>query len=138
MAYNPRRMHLMAGFAPSGTRVRAVCSCGEATTPRADQARALAALRAEHGTTHPQCAVCGHDYEGQSWQRIRDALVILDAGADGEFLACRDAPKSCLDGAAQRQVHLDRAAFDALGVDKPPPVLRVLPGGLSDHEPNRS
>lgn len=129
MAFDPRRAHLMAGFAPSGKRVRAVCSCGEATTPRADQARALAALLAEHGTTRPQCASCGHDYDGLSWQQIRDALVVLDLGADGEFLACRGTPQRCREGAAQRQVHLDRAAFDGLGLTKPPPALRVLKGG---------
>ena len=131
MAFNPRRVHLMAGFAPSGKRVRAVCSCGEATTPRADQARALAALLAEHGTTRAQCALCGRDHDGESWQRIRDALTILDDPLDGEFLACRDMPRSCREGAAQRQVHLDRAAFDALGVAKPPPALRVVKGGRS-------
>lgn len=103
-SYDARRVHLMAGFARSGRRARAVCTCGEATTPRASEARALTALRAEHGATRAQCALCGHDYEGLSWQRIRD-------------------------GAAQRQVHLDRAAFDALGVAKPPAVLRVVKGG---------
>jgi hypothetical protein len=134
--YNPRRVHLMAGFAPSGRRVRAVCSCGEATTPRSSEARALAALLAEHGTTRAQCALCGRDYQGQSWQQIRDGLVVLDDRLDGEFLACRDMPQSCRDGAAQRQVHLDRAAFDALGIPKPAPVLRVLPGGSAT--PDRS
>ena len=126
--YDPRRIHLMDGFAPSDGRVRAVCTCGAATTPRASEALALAALRAEHGTSHPRCALCGRDYEGLSWRQIRDALAILEDRLDGEFLACRDMPKSCRDGAAQRQVHLDRAAFDALGVAKPPPVLRAVKG----------
>jgi hypothetical protein len=138
MSYDQRKVHLMAGFAPSGHRVRAVCSCGEATTPRASQARALAALLAEHGTTRPRCALCGRDYEGLSWQRIRDGLVVLDDRLDGEFLACRDMPRSCRDGAVQRQVHLDRAAFDALGIPKPSPVLRVLPGGSSTPDRSRS
>ena len=129
MSFDQRRVHLMAGFAPSGRRVRAVCSCGEATTPRASMQRALAALLAEHGTTRPRCVLCGRDYEGLSWQQVRDALVVLEDRLDGEFLACRDMPQSCRDGAAQRQVHLDRAAFDALGIEKPAPMLRVLPGG---------
>jgi hypothetical protein len=129
----------MAGFAPSGRRVRAVCSCGEATTPRASQARALAALLAEQGTSRPRCTLCGRNYEGQPWQEIRDALVVVfDVGIDGEFLACRDMPQSCRDGAARRQVHLDRAAFDALGIPKPAPVLRVLPGGSGTPDRGRS
>ena len=129
MYFDPRRIHLVDGFAPSGHRVRAACTCGEATTPRADEARALAALLAEHGITRPRCVLCGRDYDGLSWRQIRDALVILHDPLDGEFVACRDMPQACRDGAAQRQVHLDRAAFDALGVDKIRPTLRVLPGG---------
>jgi hypothetical protein len=128
--YDPRRVHLMQGFAPSGRRRRAVCSCGQTTTPRADDARALAALLAEHGTTEPVCALCGHDYSGRTWQQLRDTdLQILTDTLDGEFLACRDMPKACREGASQRQVHLDRAAFDGFGIEMPRPRLEVIEGG---------
>jgi hypothetical protein len=126
---NTARVHLMDGFAPSGKRVRAVCSCGYATTPRADQNRALTALLSEHGYTRPVCALCGRDYEGLSWQQIRDGLAVLNDRLDGEFLACRDMPQSCRDGAAQRQVQLDRAAFEQLGAELPSPRLRLIQGG---------
>lgn len=125
-----RRVHLMDGLAPSGRRVRAVCSCGHATTPRADEDRALAALTAEHELTRPQCALCGHDYTGRSWQQLARAdLRILTDSTGDQFLVCRDMPRSCADGAAQRQVHLDRAAFEGFGLPVPPPTLRVIPGG---------
>ncbi len=125
-----RAIHLMNGFASSGARVRAVCSCGYATTPRAGDDRAFAAFTAEHELTAPVCALCRHDYTGRSWQQIRDHdLQILTDSLDGEFLACRDMPQSCRDGYAQIQMHLDRAARDGFGIAHPSPALRVLPGG---------
>ena len=116
----------MDGYVPGGRGVRAVCSCGHATTPRADEQRALRALASEHGQTTPRCAVCDRDYEGRSWEQLRDDLQILTDPDHGEFLACRGAPQACRDGAAQRQVHLDRAAFEQLGAEPPRPRLRVV------------
>ena len=129
-AYDQRRVHLMDGFAPSGRRVRAACTCGVATTPRVNETRALDALQSDHGFTPPVCALCGHDYEGRTWlQIVRHDLQILKDSIDGEFLACRDMPQACRDGADQRQMHLDREAFDAFGIPTQAPKLRVIPGG---------
>ncbi|MEU7802556.1 hypothetical protein AB0B10_25180 [Micromonospora arborensis] len=123
-------MHLVDGFLPIGGRVRATCSCGHTTTPRVDETRALAALRADHELSPPICALCGHDYTGRSWYQLRTVdLRILTDSTNGQFLACRDLPTSCLDGAAQRQMHLDRAAFEGFGLPVPAPRLRVIPGG---------
>ncbi|GAB3901753.1 hypothetical protein GCM10029964_091020 [Kibdelosporangium lantanae] len=128
----PRRVCLPWGYLPSGRNVRAVCSCGHHTTPRVDQARALDALLSEHGHTMPVCQTCGTDYTGHSWEQLRHDLEILTEPATGdEFLTCRGMPRSCRDGGAQRQLHLDRAAEEALGVPLLPerPRLRVIPGG---------
>ncbi|MGW5384003.1 hypothetical protein [Nocardia sp. NPDC003963] len=125
-------VHLPWGYLPSGRRVRAVCSCGFATTPRASEARALAALLDDHGWTPPICATCGHDhqgYPGRDWEalRDRDIQILTDPATGGTFLVCRDLPQSCREGSAQRQLHLDRAAFDAFGLELPP-RLRVIEG----------
>ncbi|MEU1813210.1 hypothetical protein [Micromonospora aurantiaca (nom. illeg.)] len=123
-------VHLVSGFLPSGRRVRAVCSCGHTTNPRPDDDQALTALRAEHELTTPVCALCGHDYTGRSWQQLRDVdLRVLTDSTGKQFLACRDLTQSCRDGYDQRQMHLDRAAFEGLGLPVPAPQLRVLPGG---------
>ncbi|GIF75660.1 hypothetical protein Asi02nite_51780 [Asanoa siamensis] len=124
-------MHLVAGFASSGARWRAVCSCGYTTTPRVDERRALAALHTEHELSAPVCGLCGHDYTGRSWRQLRDVdlRILASAPAGDQFLACRDLPQSCRDGAAQRQMHLDRAAREGFGLPVPPPRLRVVPGG---------
>jgi hypothetical protein len=130
----PTRVHLMSGFAPSGHRVRAVCSCGYQTTPRVDERRALEALTSEHGSTRPVCALCGRDYEGRDWLQLRRDLQILpDPYSDDrvldQFLVCRDAPQACRDGARQRQVHLDRAVAEAWGLPElTRPRLRVVGG----------
>ncbi|MEV0732278.1 hypothetical protein [Polymorphospora sp. NPDC050346] len=128
---DPSLVHLVAGLLGAGRRVRAACSCGHTTTARADDARAIAALRAEHELTAPVCVLCGHDYTGQSWQQLRDVVLrIFTTPTTGEqFLACRDMPQSCRDGAAQRQMHLDRAALEGLRLPVPAPQLRVIPGG---------
>jgi len=126
MSGDMRRVHLMNGFLPAGRRVRAVCSCGYRTTPHTDEFRAREALATEHGQSQPRCAVCGRDYEGRPWQQILIDLQILTDPIDGEFLACRDAPPNCRDGAAQRQVHLDRAGFEQLGAEPPRPRLRLI------------
>lgn len=126
----PARVHLVSGLTPSGQRVRAVCACGHVTSPRADEGRALDALRAEHPLSAPICALCGHDYTGRSWQELRDVDLRILALAGGEqFLACRDMPQSCYDGYQQRQMHLDRAAFEGFDLPVPAPQLRIIPGG---------
>lgn len=126
-------VHRPDGFAPSGPRQRAVCSCGWSTSPRSSEERALATLESEHGHSWPVCALCGKDYDDLSltWQQLRDQLEILTDpdGKLGQVLVCRGMPSTCLDAAAQRQVHLDRAAFDDLGMEAPRPRLRVVEGG---------
>lgn len=126
----PARVHLVSGLLPAGQRVRAVCACGHATSPRVDEARALDALRAEHPLSAAICALCGHDFTGRSWQELRDVdLRILVLASGEEFLTCRDMPQSCRDGYQQRQMHLDRAAFEGLDLPVPAPQLRIIPGG---------
>jgi hypothetical protein len=107
-----------------------VCSCGYTTTPRASETRALAALLDNHGWTPPICVTCGHDhqgYPGRNWEalRARDIQILTDPASGGTFLVCRDLPQACREGSAQRQLHLDRAAFDAFGLELPP-RLRVI------------
>ncbi len=68
--------------------------------------------------------------------RYRD-LVVVSADHDDAsetFLVCRNERVICHDLAAQAQVHLDRAAFESLGMSAPRPRLRVIPGG----QPKRS
>src|SRR5262249_8522645 len=100
-------VHLMDGFLPAGRKVRAVCSCGYQTSPRVDERRALQALESEHGYTRPVCVLCGRDYEDRTWQQLRDMdlQVLTDPATGAEFIACRDAPPACREGAAQRQIH---------------------------------
>jgi hypothetical protein len=49
----PGPVHMRDGFGPVGKKHRAYCSCGYATTPRASQERAAAALNAEHKLSLP-------------------------------------------------------------------------------------
>lgn len=118
-----RRVCFPSGTLTAGTKVRAVCTCGFRTTPRADQAHALTALLSEHGYTEPVCALCGADYRSHSWSQLctRDLQVLTDPATGDEFLACQGMPQSCRDGAARRQTHLDRAAADSLGIELPAP-----------------
>lgn len=125
----PRYVHMVAGITPAGGRVRAVCSCGHATTPRVNEQAAVRALQSEHGFTRQQCQLCGRDYDDLTWEQLRAAVEVLDAGDIGQveqFMVCRNMPQACRDGAAQAQVHLDRAAGNALGVDMPAPRLRIV------------
>jgi hypothetical protein len=126
-------VHLPWGYVPSSRqRVRAFCSCGWGTTPRADRGRALDALITEHGYTAPVCALCDTDFlaEGHSWDDIRnrDLEILLDGS--NQFLACKGAPRRCRDGAAQKQLHLDQAVAQSFGITMPRPRLR-----LSSEEP---
>ncbi|OJF14509.1 hypothetical protein [Couchioplanes caeruleus] len=129
--FDPRRVHLPAGFLPAGRRSRAVCTCGHPTTPRADEARALTALLTEHGSTRPVCSLCGRDFDDFPREALigRSVQILTDPVSRAETLVCKDAPQSCREGAAQRQVQLDRAAYDELGIEGPRPRLTVLPGG---------
>jgi hypothetical protein len=130
----PRRVHLIDGLAPSGRKVYAVCSCGFRTTPRVSEGRALAALVQTHPLTDPTCALCGAEHAGHGWLALRSRYVqiLTDPATGDEFLTCRGLPRSCRDGAAQRQLHLDRAAADAFGLEPRPPALRVVGGTAVD------
>lgn len=130
-----RALHFLAGFAPAGQKVRAVCHCGEATTPRVNRARAREALEAEHGFTSPECALCGRDAAADStigfdeaYRRLR-VVPITDPlpGEQPEFFACRDTD-TCLPIARERQHEADKAAFLALGMR---PNLRLIQGGAA-------
>lgn len=131
--------HIPGGFLSSGARIRAACSCGWTSTPRVDEAHAKLALESEHGLSAPLCALCGRDRgrEGVAMaDRYRD-LVVVSADHDDAsetFLVCRNERVICHDLTAQAQVHLDRAAFESLGMSAPGPRLRVIPGG----QPKRS
>lgn len=128
-ATGSRRVCLLAGYTPSGAaKHRACCTCGYRTTARASQQRALAALLADHEQSDPVCAVCFADYSNRAggvfeW---RSYLDLIDDPAGGMFLACRRLPRACRDGAAQNQLHLDRAAFDSFSLDLPGPRLRLV------------
>ncbi len=127
-AAGPVRVHLIDGLARSGARVRAVCTCGYATSPRANEERAVFALRVEHELTEPVCALCGTEHSGHDWQSLRSRYVqiLTDPGTGDQFLTCRGLPRSCQDGAAQRQVHLDRAVAESFGIELRRPDLRIV------------
>jgi hypothetical protein len=116
MSYNRNRVHLMDGFAPAGTRVRAVCTCGWATTPRAREVLAFDALHSEHGVSRPECRLCGRYHGGQSWERIRNAVQILRDGLDGEFLVCRGMPVACREESKRRLDDATREFMAAFGI----------------------
>jgi hypothetical protein len=126
----PRRVHLIDGLVPSGRKVCAVCTCGARTTPRVSEDRALAALVESHPLTEPTCVLCGADYAGTDWLTLRSRYVqvLTDPVTGDEFLTCRDLPRSCRDGAAQRQLHLDRSAAEAFGCQICQPPRPVCAG----------
>ncbi len=106
----PPQVHLPAEYRTDGRgRVRAVCSCGHATTPRITQDRALTVLLEEHGYTDPICAVCGTDhYDGAGRVRSRwDALlrhieIVDDPVTGGTALVCRGESRPCRPAAPPR------------------------------------
>ncbi len=125
-----RRVCLPWGFVPTGRQVRAVCSCGFRGAARVDDERARNALLNLHGVNQPVCHLCGKDHSGHDWEELRRYVGIMTDPATGDrFLVCRDMPRACRDGAAQRQLRLDRAAADELGASLPRPTLRLLGGG---------
>ena len=87
-------VHFPIGFQPAGSRVRALCHCGEMTTPRVDRTHALLGLAEDHGWTRPTCARCGRDRtppDASFDQFHRDLTVAADLpGHPGEVLICRD------------------------------------------------
>lgn len=130
MTESPRRVCLPWGFRPAGQRIRAACSCGFTTTPRASRDRALDALLAEHGHTDATCVLCDRDHlEGSSlrqWDALRNwRIEILSDGHDS-FVVCRGMPRSCRDGAARKQLRLDSEVADAFGLALPRPRLRLV------------
>jgi hypothetical protein len=60
-------------------------------------------------------------HPGRDWDALRnvDVQILTDAHTGGTFLVCRGMPQSCLDGQAQIQLRLDRAAADGLGFELP-------------------
>lgn len=125
----PRKVHIPSGIVTSGRKVRAVCSCGHATTPRVDERRALEALGVEHGSTEPTCGLCGRDrgaYGVPEPRRYDHLRITTDPLTGEQFLACRDDETTCRDLSRQQQVHLDRDAFEAFGAEPPRPRLRIV------------
>jgi hypothetical protein len=55
------RLHFPDGALPAGSRFRAVCHCGYATSPRARSELAYQALLNEHGWSNAVdgCGICG-------------------------------------------------------------------------------
>ena len=135
MSRQPRRVHMPAGFTPAGRKIRAHCTCGYRTTPRVDERRATEALESEHGETKPVCDLCGREHFEQGGRRSRrfDHLrVLVDDATGHQFLVCSDDEPACHDRARQQQVRLDRAAFEALGIELPRPTLRLIRGTGQD------
>jgi DNA invertase Pin-like site-specific DNA recombinase len=129
----PRRVHVPAGFLPAGVngdKVRAVCACGWKTRARPDEQKARATLESQHGHMEPVCHLCGRDRQDpdRPYQYRYDHLEVLtDPDTGDQLLVCADDQTACRDASAQRQVHLDRAAADALGLPDIRPSLRVIP-----------
>jgi len=79
-----------------------------------------------HGYQAPICALCDRDRsEGLPHSRRYGHVHVLNDG-DDQFLACRDDERACRDLAQQKQLHLDRAAFEAFDMELPRPTLRVV------------
>ncbi|MFG1913020.1 hypothetical protein [Kribbella sp. NPDC048928] len=140
------------GYGHSGSKVRAYCSCGYGTTPRASQERADAALTADHDLDPPVCALCERDRgpatdPGGRWRDLEiltipplgqtpygdradtvDDVGTVDDGIE-QVLVCRTDKNACRDLSDQRMLHLDRAAFEGFGLEFEAPRLRALPGG---------
>lgn len=132
----PRQVHLLAGLGlPTTKGRRAFCSCGWSTTPRASADRAIAALETEHGYQDPVCDLCGRDRSDTSLphsRRNEHVHVLLDDATGHQFIACRDDERTCLDLARRQQVHLDRSALEAFGVE-PPSVSAPMSGRATPH-----
>lgn len=100
--------------------------CGWSSTPRTSTERALGAFRAEHASDPLVCGLCDRvraDLDHLGRPRL---LRVLEAGPGDQILVCRDNERTCADLTEQRQVHLDRTAFEAFGVEPPRPTLRVV------------
>lgn len=136
MTGDDQRVHAPDGYTSAGERWRAWCSCGWSTTPRVDQARARQALERQHGWSDAVCQLCrrerpGFDAVGRfAHLRLYSWEETGQRGGLGpeQWLACADDTRACHDLSAQRQLHLDKTAFDALGLELPDPRLRVIRG----------
>lgn len=117
-----RLVHMPDGFTPASRgRVRAHCSCGYCTTPRADEVRAAVALDSEHGETQPTCELCGREHfrPGGDWARRFDALQVrTDDGTGDQVLVCADDERACWERSARRHAQQSQR-----------PALRLLQGG---------
>ncbi|MFI5736073.1 hypothetical protein ACIA49_38525 [Kribbella sp. NPDC051587] len=118
------------GYLPSGaTKVRACCSCGYTTTPHTSEEQARHALLRDHPLTRPVCVLCGTlrlETDGDTG-RLLNLEILNDRGPDNQILVCTTDLQACHDAAAQRQLHLDRTAFEAFDLDYTPPRLRSIP-----------
>jgi hypothetical protein len=118
------RVHLPSGYRPADRRVRAACSCGFTTTPRADERRAREALEREHGSSASTCVLCGRnraDPRLPASQRYERLDVVSDAVTKEQYLICGDDPVTCLDLTDQRH-----AARAVAAVAAPRPRLRLV------------
>jgi hypothetical protein len=125
-------VHMHNGYLPATAKKnRACCSCGYTTGPYPTAEEARHALLGEHPTDPPVCRLCGAarwDTDPLSGRWVD--LEILTVSPDDQILACCTDMKQCRDRAAQRQLHLDRAAYDELGLDNfPAPKLRSADEG---------
>lgn len=130
----PRKVHVPAGTLPAGEKgdkVRAVCACGWKTRARPDEQKAYASLETQHGYQEPICNLCGRDRQDKDRPdryRYDHLEVITDPDTGDQLLVCADDQQACRDAGAQRQIHLDRATAQTLGLPDARPDLRVVPG----------
>jgi hypothetical protein len=99
------------------------------TTPRVSENRARAALSADHPLDLPESALCGRQRPATDPDagRLKDLKILTITGATVEqVLVCKTDLTACRDGAIQRQMHLDRAAFEGFGLEPPIPRLRLI------------
>lgn len=78
------------------------------------------------------CALCGRgrwatDGVAGRWADLE--ILTVDGRPAEQVLVCRTDRRTCHDLADQKLMHTDRAAFEALGLELPPPHLRAIDGG---------
>jgi hypothetical protein len=132
-------VHFLAGWAPVGSKHRAVCHCGWATTPRSTPARAQQALAHEHGDTQrADCSICAQRYDTRDMQIVvmTDVMEPLhDADRGRDVWVCRDKVSCTARYAAQQPTPAHQGA-DAAGLDlfKLPDELAVRRQARAHHQ----
>ncbi len=118
------------GYVLAGSARRACCTCGYTTAPYPSDTEARHALLWQHATDLPVCRLCDRRRWGTEPLSGRwSDLEILTVAPGDQILVCSTDTTTCRDQAAQRQLHLDRAAYGALGLtDYPAPTLRSIAG----------